>query len=126
MAARRRSNRKESWASNPNLAVYVFFVLFAAWLLFQIWSRFPGGPPPPQGLDPMVMAALGVAISAKSVERKQQETESKAEQVKQGEEQAKQGKKIKALEEVAKESHPEIVAEHTSPLEDGGENADKH
>lgn len=65
--------RKESWASNGNIAVYIFAVLFTAWLGFQIWARLPGGPLPPTGLEPMVMAALGVAITTKSVERRQVE-----------------------------------------------------
>ena len=64
--------RKNSWASNGNISVYIFFLLFAAWMFFQVWSRL-GDVPPPVALDPMVMAALGVAITTKSVERKAKE-----------------------------------------------------
>ena len=76
MAAWEKGRRSESWASNTNISVYIFGVLFAAWLGFQIWSRFGGGPPP-VGLDPMVMAALGVAVTSKSVEKRQQERDVK-------------------------------------------------
>lgn len=72
--------RKQSWASNGNIAVYIFGVLFIAWLGFQIWARMPGGPPPPTGLDPMIMAALGVAVTTKSVERRQAEDDKEHEQ----------------------------------------------
>lgn len=54
--------------SNGNISVYIFAVLFTAWLGFQVWARYGGGTPP-AGLDPMVMAALGVAVAGKSVER---------------------------------------------------------
>lgn len=120
-----RHRQAGGWASNPNVAVYIFVGLFIAWLGFQIWAGM-GGPHPPATLDPMVMAALGVAISAKSVERKQQETELK-DRVTQSEDNATELKgrvtksegKVSALEDVAKESHPEVVAEHSPPLEDG-------
>lgn len=77
MAAWKKGRREDSWASNPNLAVYVFAVLFLIWLGFQIWARIPGGPPPPTGLDPMVMTALGIAITSKSVEKRAQDKELK-------------------------------------------------
>lgn len=67
--------RRDTWASNGNIAVYIFFTLFTAWMLFQVWARLPGGQPAPVGLDPMVMAALGVAITAKSVEKRQRDDE---------------------------------------------------
>lgn len=80
MAPWEPGQRKESWASNGNIAVYIFCALFIAWLGFQIWARLPGGMPPPAGLDPMVMAALGVAVTAKSVERRQAEEDRQEEQ----------------------------------------------
>lgn len=66
--------RRQSWASNANIAVYLFAVLFTAWMAFQVWDRL-GGEPSPQALDAMVMAALGVAITAKGkeVERKKED-----------------------------------------------------
>lgn len=69
--------RRQSWASNANIAVYIFAVLFSTWVAFQVWDRLGGGPSP-QALDAMVMAALGVAITAKGkeVERKKEEKES--------------------------------------------------
>ena len=66
-----KGERKDSWASNPNIAVYIFVVLFTVWLGFEIWARVPGGPEAPTELGPMVMAALGVAITVKSSERAQ-------------------------------------------------------
>lgn len=102
-----KGERKDSWASNPNIAVYIFCALFTVWLGFHIWAGIPGGPPAPQGLDPMVMAALGVAISAKSAERKQQETTLKD--------------KVDALEDVAAQKHPDAVADHAPPLEKNDE-----
>jgi hypothetical protein len=92
-----KGERKDSWASNPNLAVYVFVVLFIVWLAFQIWARLPNGPPPPTGLDPMVMAALGVAITAKSHERRAREDEIQRD--------------VEKLKEVAKEKHPDKAEE---------------
>lgn len=80
MAPWQPGQRKASWASNGNIAVYIFAALFIAWLGFQIWARLPGGMPPPTGLDPMVMAALGVAVTAKSVERRQAEEDNQREQ----------------------------------------------
>lgn len=95
MAPWEEGNRKESWASNGNIAVYIFTVLFVAWLGFQIWARLPNGPAAPTGLDPMVMAALGVAVTTKSVERRQTEDDryQKTEDLE---------KKIEKLEEQAK------------------------
>lgn len=65
--------RGRSWASNANIAVYIFAVLFSTWIAFQVWDRV-GGEPSPPALDAMVMAALGVAITAKGkeVERKKE------------------------------------------------------
>lgn len=103
MAAWKRGQRHESWASNGNVAVYIFMLLFIVWVAFQIWARLPGGPPPPTGLDPMVMAALGVAVTTKSVEKRAAEDDLKD--------------KIKALEDVAKEVKPEEVAKRSPPLE---------
>ena len=62
--------RKDSWASNPNIAVYIFAVLFAVWIGFQVWARLPNGPSPPTELGPMVMAALGVAITVREQSRR--------------------------------------------------------
>lgn len=59
--------RKLTWASNGNIAVYIFAVLFTTWVIFQAWDRL-GGDPSPVALDAMVMAALGVAITAKGKE----------------------------------------------------------
>lgn len=87
--------RRHSWASNGNISVYIFGALFIVWLAFQIWARLPDGPPPPTGLDPMVMAALGVAVTSKSVEKRANDEATEA--------------KIQALEEVAAEEHPERV-----------------
>lgn len=61
-------NRQGTWASNSNIAVFIFGVLFTVWLGFQVWERLPGGQPSPSSLDPMVMTALGVAITSKTVE----------------------------------------------------------
>jgi hypothetical protein len=71
-----KGNRKDSWASNPNLAVYVFATLFTVWLGFQIWARI-GGQPAPTELGPMVMSVLAVAITVKSAESRQQSDEMK-------------------------------------------------
>lgn len=71
-----RDNRKDSWASNPNLAVYVFAALFTVWLGFQIWARI-GGQPAPTELGPMVMSVLAVAITVKSAESRHQSDEIK-------------------------------------------------
>ena len=60
----------------------------------------------------MVMAALGVAISAKSVEKKQQDQAIE-------ERQTVTETKVSALEDVAKEAHPEVAQEHSPPLKDG-------
>lgn len=67
---------KKSWVSNANIAVYIFAVLFVTWISFQVWDRV-GGEPSPPALDAMVMAALGVAITAKGkeVERKKEQKE---------------------------------------------------
>lgn len=69
MAPWQPGKRSESWASNPNVAIGVFAMLFSAWLGFQIWSGM-GGPPPPDQLGSWVMAALGIAISTKTMEDK--------------------------------------------------------
>lgn len=94
MAPWERGKRHRSWASNGNVSVYIFTMLFAAWMIFQIWARFGGGPPP-VGLDPMVMAALGVAITTKSVEAKKQNIEDKD--------------RFNKLETLARETHPETA-----------------
>lgn len=96
MAPWEKGKRHESWASNGNVSVYIFFLLFISWLVFQVWARFGGGPPP-TGLDPMVMAALGVAITSKSVEKKQQDRA--------------QAERINDLEKLAKKTHPESAKE---------------
>lgn len=69
MAPWQPGKRSESWASNPNVAIGVFAMLFSAWLGFQIWSGM-GGPTPPDQLGSWVMAALGIAISTKTMEDK--------------------------------------------------------
>lgn len=81
MAPWEPGRRRSSWASNGNIAVYIFCALFVVWLGFQIWARIPGGIPAPTGLDPMVMAALGVAVTAKSVERRQADEDNQREQL---------------------------------------------
>ena len=57
MAPWQPGKRSDSWASNPNVAIGVFGLLFTAWLGFQIWSGM-GGPNPPDQLGSWVMAAL--------------------------------------------------------------------
>lgn len=86
--------------SNGQIAVYIFFVLFSVWLGFQVWSRYGGGPPP-TGLDPMVMAALGVAVAGKSVERGEQDKAVRED--------------VNRLKEVAEEAHPESVTKLERP-----------
>lgn len=98
--------RRHSWASNGNISVYIFGALFIVWLAFQIWARLPDGPPPPTGLDPMVMAALGVAVTSKSVEKRANEEASEASIRNR---QSDTEDKVQALEEVAAEEHPERV-----------------
>lgn len=112
MAAWRKSDREGSWASDPNLAVYLFVVIGIVWLAFQIWARLPHGPPPPSQLDPILLGAFGFAISAKSVEKKQQDNQMK-------DRQTATESKISALEDVATEAHPDIAAEHIPPLKEG-------
>jgi hypothetical protein len=92
-----KGERKDSWASNPNLAVYIFAILFVVWLAFQIWARIPGGPPPPDELAPMVMSSLAVAITVKSHERRQQQDVLQQD--------------VDKLKAVAKEEHPDRSAE---------------
>lgn len=105
-----KGHRRNSWASNGNISVYLFAVLFVCWLAFQIWARLPSGPPPPTGLDPMVMAALGVAVTSKSVEKRQQEVQLKQEQtvIKQD---------VEKLKEVAVDAHPEAAKKLEEPHE---------
>jgi hypothetical protein len=110
-----KGHRRNSWASNGNISVYIFCLLFAVWLGFQIWSRLPGGPPPPPGLDPMVMAALGVAVTSKSVEKRaaddsyreksddrQSKTEGKVRAL-----EDTRNSRIDDLEDVVSEEHPQ-------------------
>lgn len=92
-----RGHRRGTWLSNSNISVYIFGVLFITWLAFQIWSRYGGGPPP-VGLDPMVMAALGVAVTTKSAERKDIAAET--------------SRRVDRLERFAKDSHPEAAGRH--------------
>lgn len=103
-----KGERKDSWASNPNLVVYIFGVLFVTWLGFHIWANLGGPPAPDEALDPMVMTALGVAIQVKSSERNRR-TEELVD-------------KVKALEDVAAKEHPEEAAQHAPPLDNPLEN----
>lgn len=107
MAAWKKGERHKSWASNGNVAVYIFSILFTVWVAFQVWSRFGGGPPP-TGLDPMVMAALGVAVTTKSVEKKAEERDVKSDV-------AETKERVWDLEELARKSHPDVAAEKIKP-----------
>lgn len=104
--------RRNSWASNGNISVYIFGALFIVWLAFQIWARLPGGPPPPTGLDPMVMAALGVAVTSKSVEKRAAD---EAQEASIRDRQSQAEVKLQALEDVAAEEHPDRIKKRPAP-----------
>jgi hypothetical protein len=92
--------------SNANIAIYLFAILFSVWLVFQVWARFGGGTPP-AGLDPMVMAALGVAVAGKSVERSNRESDV-------DEQLENQRQEIEKLRKLANEAHPDLAEEGES------------
>lgn len=96
-----------AWASNGNIAVYIFVLLFVSWLGFQIWARLGGQPSPPM-LDDWVMAALGVAVAGKSVERNQMEA-------KQREDQKETKERVWDLEELARLSRPDVAERKLKP-----------
>lgn len=104
---RSRRDRQSTHATNANVAVSIFFLLFIVWVAFQVWSRLGGGAPP-VGLDPMVMAALGVAITTKSVEKKADEQQAKQTV-------SDQGDRIWDLEEMARDAHPAKAAKRLPP-----------
>lgn len=119
MAIWKRGERHRSWAKNGNVAVTIFFVLFGCWMGFQVWARYGGGTPP-VGLDPMVMAALGVAITTKSVEKKAEEREVHKTVV------DVQGR-VWDLEELARRQHPEDADKlPPTPSDPGPEDGKSH
>jgi hypothetical protein len=114
MAPWEKGRRHKSWAKNGNVAVTIFFLLFSVWVFFQVWQRLGGGAAP-VGLDPMVMAALGVAITTKSVEKKAEETEMKADQKELKDKFIDAAGRIWDLEELARLAHPEVAEKKLEP-----------
>lgn len=62
-------NRIGTWRSNGRLAIYAFIFMLILWAGFNIWAII-GGFKPPSGLDPLLPATLGFAITVNSVERR--------------------------------------------------------
>lgn len=102
-----RHRNPGGWASNGQIAVYIFAALFVVWIGFQVWARMPGGQPAPAGLDPMVMAALGVAVAGKSVERGAEDKKQRedVQEVKADSEDTKE--RVLDLEQLAIQKHPD-------------------
>jgi high-affinity Fe2+/Pb2+ permease len=115
----RGSRQQGGWASNPNLTVYVFAVLFVVWVAFQVWAGL-GGPPAPVQLNSMVTGAFGVAITAKSIE-KHEDTKVQRDKTTVLE------RKVEALTDLAAQAHPDETAERNPPLDavGGDDDADR-
>lgn len=110
----RSRERRSTHATNANVAVSIFFLLFIVWVAFQVWSRLGGGAPP-VGLDPMVMAALGVAITTKSVEKKAEDQQTKQAVSETKQTVSDQGDRLWDLEEMARDAHPAKAAKRLPP-----------